>query len=208
MHDQIHKRDTCNCSVLDSRKLKIKGRVLLHLRSSADDSNGTQHYSEKEPYVEKVVVELYAPNDIQGEAPPQRLTSQARLSEVSSIEKEKPQMKKIKNIGQEKKVISAYCSNTQRGDQQRLKSGAVRGIAATKAAEIGLAKRTEIRWVWDKRSTNLSVEGYASDLAEHPAGEPWLLHKFEDFYGEELHRLVVGYIQPARGTRTCTHDSY
>ncbi|GKF10732.1 hypothetical protein Tco_0048658 [Tanacetum coccineum] len=48
-------------------------------------------------------------------------------SEVSSIEKEKPQMKKIKNTGQEKKVISAYCSNTQRGDQQHLKSGAARG---------------------------------------------------------------------------------
>ncbi|GJW19591.1 hypothetical protein Tco_0027027 [Tanacetum coccineum] len=30
------------------------------------------------------------------------------------------------NLGQEKKVISAYCSNTQRGDQQRLKSGAAR----------------------------------------------------------------------------------
>nr|GEW97428.1 bifunctional riboflavin kinase/FMN phosphatase isoform X1 [Tanacetum cinerariifolium] len=46
-------------------------------------------------------------------------------------------------------------------------------------------------------SANLSVEGYASVLAEHPAGEPWLLHKFdEDFYGEELHLVVVGYIRP------------
>ncbi|CAH1417698.1 unnamed protein product [Lactuca virosa] len=27
--------------------------------------------------------------------------------------------------------------------------------------------------------------------------EPWLLHKFDkDFYGEELHLLVVGYIRP------------
>lgn len=79
-------------------------------------------------------------------------------------------------------------------------------------------------------TANLSVEGYANVLAEHPAGvyfgwaklstrgfykmamsigwnpyfnntektiEPWLLHKFdEDFYGEELHLLVVGYIRP------------
>nr|GEW97429.1 bifunctional riboflavin kinase/FMN phosphatase [Tanacetum cinerariifolium] len=79
-------------------------------------------------------------------------------------------------------------------------------------------------------TANLSVEGYASVLAEHPAGvyfgwaklstrgfykmamsigwnpffnntektiEPWLLHKFdEDFYGEELHLVVVGYIRP------------
>ncbi|KAJ0568925.1 putative riboflavin kinase [Helianthus annuus] len=27
--------------------------------------------------------------------------------------------------------------------------------------------------------------------------EPWLLHKFdEDFYGEELHLVIVGYIRP------------
>ncbi|KAJ0921201.1 putative riboflavin kinase [Helianthus annuus] len=79
-------------------------------------------------------------------------------------------------------------------------------------------------------TANLSVEGYASVLSEHPAGvyfgwaklstrglykmvmsigwnpyfdntektiEPWLLHKFdEDFYGEELHLVIVGYIRP------------
>lgn len=27
--------------------------------------------------------------------------------------------------------------------------------------------------------------------------EPWLLHDFvEDFYGEELHLIIVGYIRP------------
>ncbi|KAJ0787911.1 putative riboflavin kinase [Helianthus annuus] len=79
-------------------------------------------------------------------------------------------------------------------------------------------------------TANLSVEGYASVLSEHPAGvyfgwaklstrgfykmvmsigwnpyfdntektiEPWLLHKFgEDFYGEELHLVIIGYIRP------------
>ncbi|GKC37827.1 2-isopropylmalate synthase A-like protein [Tanacetum coccineum] len=49
--------DTCDCSLLNSRKLKIKGRVPLHLSSSAGDSNGTYHRDEKEPYVEKFVVE-------------------------------------------------------------------------------------------------------------------------------------------------------
>ncbi|XP_071714379.1 bifunctional riboflavin kinase/FMN phosphatase-like [Rutidosis leptorrhynchoides] len=79
-------------------------------------------------------------------------------------------------------------------------------------------------------TANLSVEGYATLLSEHPAGvyfgwaklstrgfykmamsigwnpyfnnaektiEPWLLHKFdEDFYGEELDLVIVGYIRP------------
>ncbi|KAK9064228.1 hypothetical protein SSX86_015608 [Deinandra increscens subsp. villosa] len=79
-------------------------------------------------------------------------------------------------------------------------------------------------------TANLSVERYATELSEHPAGvyfgwaklstrgfykmvvsigwnpyfsnteksiEPWLLHKFdEDFYGEELHLVIVGYIRP------------
>ncbi|GJV94162.1 ribosomal biogenesis protein LAS1L-like protein isoform X2 [Tanacetum coccineum] len=36
---------------------KIKGRVPLHLSSSAGDSNGTYHHDEKEPYVKKFVVE-------------------------------------------------------------------------------------------------------------------------------------------------------
>ncbi|KAI3680636.1 hypothetical protein L6452_35409 [Arctium lappa] len=79
-------------------------------------------------------------------------------------------------------------------------------------------------------TANLSVEGYATVLAEHPAGvyfgwaklsnrgvykmvmslgwnpyfnntektiEPWLLHDFkEDFYSEELHLVIVGYIRP------------
>ncbi|KAI3716919.1 hypothetical protein L1987_68149 [Smallanthus sonchifolius] len=78
--------------------------------------------------------------------------------------------------------------------------------------------------------SNLSVEGHASALSEHPAGvyfgwaklstrgffkmalsigwnpyfnntektiEPWLLNKFdEDFYGEDLHLVIVGYIRP------------
>ncbi|GKG60558.1 hypothetical protein Tco_0614120, partial [Tanacetum coccineum] len=35
----------------------IKGRVPLHLSSSTDDSNGTYHRDEKEPYIEKFVVE-------------------------------------------------------------------------------------------------------------------------------------------------------
>ncbi|GJY61412.1 hypothetical protein Tco_0462069 [Tanacetum coccineum] len=35
----------------------IKGRVPLHLSSSAGDSNGTYHRDEKEPYIEKFVVE-------------------------------------------------------------------------------------------------------------------------------------------------------
>lgn len=79
-------------------------------------------------------------------------------------------------------------------------------------------------------TANLSTEGYASLLSEHPSGvyfgwaglstrgvfkmvmsigwnpyfnntektiEPWLLHDFdEDFYGEELHLIIVGYIRP------------
>ncbi|GJS40717.1 reverse transcriptase domain-containing protein [Tanacetum coccineum] len=36
---------------------QIKGRVPLHLSSSACDSNGTYHRDEKEPYVKKCVVE-------------------------------------------------------------------------------------------------------------------------------------------------------
>ncbi|GJT55101.1 hypothetical protein Tco_0990155 [Tanacetum coccineum] len=36
---------------------QIKGRVPLHLSSSAGDSNGTYHYDKKDPYVEKFVVE-------------------------------------------------------------------------------------------------------------------------------------------------------
>ncbi|GKD28823.1 bifunctional riboflavin kinase/FMN phosphatase, partial [Tanacetum coccineum] len=73
--------------------------------------------------------------------------------------------------------------------------------------------------------TNLSVEGCASVLAEHPAGVyfGWaklstrgfykmamsieLLHKFdEDFYGEELHLLVVGYIRPEVPIKTLVID--
>ncbi|XP_022715990.1 bifunctional riboflavin kinase/FMN phosphatase [Durio zibethinus] len=79
-------------------------------------------------------------------------------------------------------------------------------------------------------TANLSTEGYASLLSEHPSGvyfgwaglstrgvykmvmsigwnpyfnnaektiEPWLLHEFnEDFYGEELRLVIVGYIRP------------
>ncbi|CAN6687162.1 unnamed protein product [Malus baccata var. baccata] len=79
-------------------------------------------------------------------------------------------------------------------------------------------------------TANLSTEGYASLLSEHPSGvyfgwaglstrgvfkmvmsigwnpyfnntektiEPWLLHDFdEDFYGEELRLIIVGYIRP------------
>ncbi|KAK6932487.1 Haloacid dehalogenase-like hydrolase [Dillenia turbinata] len=79
-------------------------------------------------------------------------------------------------------------------------------------------------------TANLSTEGYAAVLSEHPSGvyfgwaglstrgiykmvmsigwnpyfnnvektiEPWLLHSFdEDFYGEELHLTIVGYIRP------------
>ncbi|KAJ0745948.1 putative riboflavin kinase [Helianthus annuus] len=88
-------------------------------------------------------------------------------------------------------------------------------------------------------TANLSVEGYASVLSEHPAGvyfgwaklstrgfykmvmsigwnpyfdntektiEPWLLHKFdEDFYGEELHLVIVGYIRPEAIERANFH---
>ncbi|KAL5579319.1 hypothetical protein UlMin_011761 [Ulmus minor] len=62
-------------------------------------------------------------------------------------------------------------------------------------------------------TANLSTEGYSTLLSEHPAGvyfgwaglstrgvfkmEPWLLHDFhEDFYGEELRLVIVGYIWP------------
>ncbi|GKE94124.1 hypothetical protein Tco_1578979, partial [Tanacetum coccineum] len=38
----------------------IKGRVPLHLSSSAGDSNGTYHRGEKESYVEKFVVGDFA----------------------------------------------------------------------------------------------------------------------------------------------------
>ncbi|GJZ67541.1 ribosomal protein L7Ae/L30e/S12e/Gadd45 [Tanacetum coccineum] len=42
--------------------IEIKGKDPLHLRSSAGDRNGTHYCGEKDAYVEKVVVELYAPN--------------------------------------------------------------------------------------------------------------------------------------------------
>uniref|UniRef100_A0A2N9GNW3 riboflavin kinase n=1 Tax=Fagus sylvatica TaxID=28930 RepID=A0A2N9GNW3_FAGSY len=46
-------------------------------------------------------------------------------------------------------------------------------------------------------TANLSTEGYSAILSEHPSGEPWLLHDFaEDFYGEDLHLVIVGYIRP------------
>nr|GEZ21806.1 RNA-directed DNA polymerase, eukaryota [Tanacetum cinerariifolium] len=35
------------------RRSETKGRVPLHLKPSVGDSNGTHHYGEKEPYVEK-----------------------------------------------------------------------------------------------------------------------------------------------------------
>ncbi|KAJ8427432.1 hypothetical protein Cgig2_019044 [Carnegiea gigantea] len=62
-------------------------------------------------------------------------------------------------------------------------------------------------------TANLSTDGCSNLLSERPSGvyfgwaglsnrgiykmEPWLLHEFEDdFYGEEIRLVIVGYIRP------------
>lgn len=69
--------------------------------------------------------------------------------------------------------------------------------------------------------TNIDLQKYPLIMTVHSAKkfseetcllchiqEPWILHKFsEDFYGEELRLIVVGYIRPEvnlpHGLSTC-----
>ncbi|GJU62090.1 hypothetical protein Tco_1243925 [Tanacetum coccineum] len=60
----MRSRNALQKQVLEFNMLQIKGKVPLHLSSSAGDSNGTYHRDEKEPYVEKFVVEGLALNGV------------------------------------------------------------------------------------------------------------------------------------------------